>query len=205
MALTAIIGSLVVTFVASFSRTMTRESARNDSTNVAAVGMNELTRVIRAGVEIENEVAAGGTDPIFRYAGAERLVMHAGVDADATDPSPILVDFSLDGARVLTETRTSARPGGVGEAEWMFTGSGTSTTSRPIARTIVPATGPGDVLFTYRDSDGNVLTPSPGASLGADDLDLISSVEIHLTVQADPTERAEPVTLTNRVGLLNVP
>ncbi|NCT90867.1 type II secretion system protein [Cellulomonas sp. APG4] len=205
MTLTAIIGSLMVAFMSGYSRTLTRESARSDSTNVAAVGMNELTRVIRAGVRIENEHAAGGFDRIFRYAGRERLQLHAGVDSDATDVRPLLIDFSLDAGRVLTETRTTARAGGPGEAEWMFSGAGATITSRPIARTIVPATSPQTVLFRYFDSTGAEMVPSPGSSLPEADLDRITAVEIYLSVQADPTERAEPVTLTNRVGLLNAP
>lgn len=205
MTLTAIIGSLMVAFMSGYSRTLTRESARSDSTNVAAVGMNELTRVIRAGVRIENDHAPGGFEGIFRFAGRERLQLHAGVDSDAVSVRPLLIDFSLDAGRVLTETRTTPRVGGPAEAAWMFSGAGTVTTSKPIARTIVPATGPDTVLFRYFDAAGVEMVPSPGSSLPPADLERITAVEIHLSVQADPTERAEPVTLTNRVGLLNAP
>lgn len=204
MALTAIIGAMVVTFVAGYSRTLTRESARNDSTNVAAVGMNELTRIIRAGVTVKNDHVPGGREPMIRFAGAERLEMHAGVDTDAINPRPLLVNFRLDGSRVLTETRTTARPGGSSEAEWVFTGSGTRTSTRAIARKVVPRAAGEPPLFRYYDADGDELLPGAGSSLSSDDRGRVASVEIYLTVQADDTARAEPVTLTNRVGLRNV-
>lgn len=202
--LMAIVGAMVASLVTSYSRTVTRERARDDSTNVAASGMNELTRVVRAATTIKHESTPGGFDPAFVYAGDERLIVNAAVDAESADPKPLRVEFVLDSGRVLTETRTTARAGTTGEAAWVFTGSGTSTTSRPIARTIVPYGGTGNYLFTYYDESGTQLVPPVGGSLSAAQIDVVSSVLITLQVQADPTGRAAPVTIVNRVGLRNL-
>lgn len=205
--LIAVIGMVLAGFVSLFSRTFTEERARLDSTNVASVGMNEMTRVIRAGTTITNQYTAGGFDPAFVYAGAERMTLHAALDTTASLLRPVRVTFALDANRVLTETRVTPKPGGSGQAEWVFTGSGTTTTSRPIARTIVSSTAGEPPLFTYWGKNGDdwvQLVPPPGGSLSADDMARIVRVDVYLKVQADPTGRADPVVLQNQVGIPNL-
>lgn len=207
ISLMAIVGTMVAMFASNFSRTFTEERARMDSTNVAATGMNEVVRIIRAGMQVKDETVTGGLQPVFVYAGAERLTMRAAVDTTSGLLRPIQVTFVLDSARVLTETRVTPRAGnagGSGGPEWIFTGPGTTTATRPIARKILPQAGSEPFLFTYYDEDGNVLTPLSGASLSSADMIRISSVEVYLKVQADPTGRAEPVVLLNRTGIPNV-
>ena len=204
--LIGVIGSVVAGFVTMYSRTFTEERARMDSTNVAATGMNELTRVIRAGVTIKNPFAAGGTgyDPAFVYAGAERLTINAGLDTTATLLRPVRVTFSLNTSRVLTETRVTPRAGGPTEAQWVFTGAGTTTTSRPIARTILSSTASEPSLFRYFDVNGAEIVPPAGGSLSTANMARIATVEVFLKVQADITSRADPVILINQVGLPNI-
>lgn len=207
--LIGVIGSVLAGFVSMFSTTFTEERARLDSTNVAAVGMNEITRVVRAGIPIKNDYAASGTgyDPAFVYAGAERLTLNAGLDTTSALLRPVRVTFALDSGRVLTETRITPRPGGATEAQWVFTGGGTTTSSRPIARTILSSTGSEPSLFRYFAKDGESfveLVPPVGGSLSAADLVRIVRVEVYLKVQADTTSRAEPVVLVNQVGIPNV-
>jgi prepilin-type N-terminal cleavage/methylation domain-containing protein len=206
MLLMAIVGSMVASLAVSFSRTITRERARMDSTNVAAVGMNEMTRIIRAGTAIRNDYIPGGAEPIFTYAGNERVTLHAGVDTTTATLRPIQVTFTLDATRVLTESRTTPRVGGASEAVWVFTGAGTTTTTRPIARKIVAPSGTEPYLFTYWDASVPAvqLVPPVGGTLSAADLTRIASVEVYLKVQADPTGRADPVVLVNQVGIPNV-
>lgn len=204
--LIAIIGSVLAGFVSFFSRTFTEERSRLDSANVAAIGMNEMTRVIRAGIPIKNDFAASGTgyDPAFVYAGSEALTLNAGLDTTATLLRPTRITFSLSPTRVLTETRITPRAGGASEAQWMFTGAGTSTTSKAIARTIISSTGSEPKLFRYYDVSGVELIPPSGGSLSTADMARIATVKVFLKVQADPTSRADPVILTNQVGLPNL-
>ena len=203
--LIAVIGTLVAQFAVTVSRTVTRESARMDSTNVAAAGMNSLTRVVRAGTAIEWQAPGkGGSSPMITHAGRERLALWAAVDTVADAPRPFHVDFRLDSARVLTEYRTTPRKGSQPtEPAWVATGVGTSTAERHIARTIVPRASGEKYLFTYWDEDGNELTPPGTGSLSESDRNRVAAVEITLKVQADPSERAEPVLLTNKVGISN--
>lgn len=207
--LIGIIGSVVAGFVSMYSRTFTEERSRLDSTNVAAAGMNEMTRVIRAAVPIKNDFAVSGTgyDPAFVYAGSEQMIVNAGLDTTASQLRPIQVTFTLDGARVLTETRVTPRPGSSGEAQWVFSGSGTTSTERPIARTILSSTGSEPPLFRYyaRETSGLVeLVPPAGGTLSASDMARIATVKVYLKVQADITSRADPVILENQVGLPNL-
>lgn len=204
--LIAIIGSVVAGFVSMFATTFTQERARLDSANVAAVGMNEATRVIRAAVPIKNDFAVSGTgyDPAFVYAGAERLTLNAALDTTTALMRPIQVTFSLSSQRVLTETRVAPRPGGASEAQWVFTGAGTSTSNKAIARTILSSTGSEPSLFRYYDTNGVQLVPPTGGSLAVADMARIATVEVYLKVQADPTSRADPVILINQVGLPNL-
>lgn len=203
--LLAVIGTLVAQFAVTVSRTVTRESARMDSTNVAAAGMNSLTRVIRAGTAIEWEATGkAGASPMITYAGRERLAMWAAVDTDADRPRPFHVEFRMDAERVLTEHRTTPRKGNAPtEPAWVATGVGTGTRERVIARTIVPRASGEKYLFTYWDEDGNELVPPAGGSLGETDRMQVAAIEVTLKVQADPSERAEPVLLTNKVGISN--
>lgn len=205
MFLMGIIGTLVASLLSTFSTTMTREQARMDSTNVASSGMNEVARIIRAGTAVEwKKVGMGGQTPMVVFAGKERLVLISAVDATAADPRPLQVEFSLDAARVLTEIRTTARKGTAPlEPAWVFSGAGTATTSRAIARKIVAPSVSVPYLFVYRDKDGNVMTPAGTGSLSEADRTKIASVEVSLTVQADPTGRADPVQLINKVSVTN--
>lgn len=212
MALFAILGTLVLTLITTFSRTFTRERSAVDSTNVAAMGMNELTRVMRAGTEIR---VSGGTvnNPVFLDARAESLIMHAFLDTDSTTPRPLKVSFSIDGNRQLVESRWLAVPSS--DPFWTFGAVGRVPDSqRPVARQI-PVFDPlvdEAPLFTYRTAevcatstpDCNVLVPPTGGTLSEADRRRIALVEIRLTVQADITARAEPVTIRNQVGLPNL-
>lgn len=210
MFLLSIITALVVALVSNFSQTFTRERSAVESTNTAAIGMNEMTRVIRSGTEIR--VSGHHLNrPVFLDARNDRMTLHAYLDTDSVDPRPVKVEFSIDASRELIESRWYAEP--ASKPYWTFGSAGRpADTSRPIARKIPPP-GPGDSpLFTYRsaevcpdnDEGCNVLPLGPGGALSDANRRLVAIVEIDLTVQADVTGRAEPVNLQNQVGLPNL-
>src|SRR5690606_14777193 len=149
--------------------------------------------------------------PVFLDARADSMTLHAFLDTDSADPRPMKVRFRIDSSRELVEDRWLADP--ASKPYWTV-GAPTraADTSRPVARKIPPP-GPSDPpLFTYRSAvvcpaetpDCNVLVPAAGGALTEDQRRQVAIVEINLTVQADTTGRADPVSLRNQVGLPNL-
>lgn len=197
MVLLAIVSTLILTLVTTVSRTFTRDRSATDSTNVAAIGMNELTRVIRGSTELRLTGGGSTNAPAFVSATPNELTVYAYIDADSASPAPVRVRFSIDSQRRLIETRWKAS---TTAAPWSFVATGSPTSSRPVAR-LIPTSAP--ALFTYLDANGNVLVP-PGTGFTTEQLRKIAAVQITLTVQADLTDRAQPVTLQNAVGIPNL-
>lgn len=201
-----IVATMIMTLMVTISTTFTRERAASESTSVAAIGMNELTRVIRSGTEIP--VFPSGTPnlPVFTEAHSEKVVLHAYIDTDSVNPRPIRVQFEVDPvSRDLMETRwdSYANPSSLGF--WLF--NSTPTSSKVIARKIIVPSGAEPPLFTYLVIDGAGIPQPltmPAGGIAASDLSDIAVVEVTMKVQADVTARAEPVTLTNRVGIPNL-
>src|SRR5690606_15300839 len=102
-----IVGTLMITLVVTISRSFTQERAATDSTMVAAIGMNELTRVIRSGTEVP---VAGGTQvPVFIEALPDKVTLYAYIDTTSLDPKPTKIQFAIDPVSSdLTETRWAA-------------------------------------------------------------------------------------------------
>jgi type II secretory pathway pseudopilin PulG len=199
MFILSILGTVVVTFFASFTQTFTRERAASDSANIAAVGMNELTRVIRSGTEIEVQGQVLN-NPVFLLAGNEDVTLYSFLDTDAASPTPVKVRFYVDTNRVLKETRWSSTI--VNGKYFSFNTSPDST--RSVARLITTGPVNGLSLFTYYAADGTVIAPPATGSFSTDQLRAIASVRVTLSVQADPTRRADPVVLQNAVGIPNL-
>lgn len=204
MFLFSIVSTLAVTLVVTVSQAFTRERAANDSTNVAAIGMNEVTRIVRSGTLVPQ--ASGPNLAVFTEANRESVTLHAYIDTDSTNPAPMRVRFVVDPVtRDLTETRWLSYPHPSVAGAWLF--HSTPASSRVVARKIVvPAAGEAS-LFTYFtiDASGDPEALPFGASgVSSANLRDIAVVEVRLKVQADITERADPVTITNRVGLPNL-
>lgn len=207
MALMGVVGLLVLGMFTSFTRALTRERSAGDSVNIASIGMDELTRVVRSGTEIRRS----GNDenlPVFTFAGRERLQMHAFLDTSSTTPRPVKIELAVTPGRDLEETRWDAVP--ASSPYWTFESTG--STPRRIASKILPHASGERYLFTYRTKtvcdaghpDCNVLQVPAEGITDADVLRSIATVEITLHVQADGTDRAQPVMMTNQVGLPNL-
>ncbi|NMR20161.1 prepilin-type N-terminal cleavage/methylation domain-containing protein [Cellulomonas fimi] len=202
MFLLGLISTMVLTLVVTVNRTFTRDRAATDSSTTAAIGMNELTRVIRSGTELRVQ-GQPLNDPVFVAAGNESVMLYAFIDTDeAVEPEPIKVRFSINGNRELVETRWAATPvSSGGKRYWVFPAS-TTPTSRVVTRQIPPRAGSEPYLFTFLKEDGTAWVPP--ASPSKDQLREIVAVTLTLKVQADVTARAEPVTLANSVGIPNL-
>lgn len=195
MLLLSFLTALIMGLVVSFSQTFTRDRAAADSTTIAAAGMKELTRIVRAGTELRLAGAAS-TSPVFVEAGRDTVTLYAYIDTGATSPRPMKVRFSIDGDRRLVETRWEATSS---EAPWTFPAVGSPTQTRPIARGIPVGADP---MFVYLDVDGEEMA-IPSSGFTTDQLRSIAAVRVTLTVQADDTERVAPVQIQNAVGIPN--
>lgn len=207
MALFSIAMTLVVTLFVTFSTNFTRERAMSESTNTAAIGMNQVTKVVRAGTTLTKP-----DRPVFVKADREELILHSYLADDAFAPEPIMIRLGIDANRQLIEQRWNATTvaGSWDFPDLVLTPAPSRivtppATSRVIARKIIAPT-PAEVsagqlyLFTYLRADGTAIaSPVPAAELGN-----IATVKVTMTVQADETGRAAPVTLQNRVGMPNL-
>lgn len=199
MGVFGILLTLVVSMFVGSVRSFSDQSGALDNSRMASTSMNEVTRIIRAGTEIPVHGTAVN-DPVFTYAGAEKIIMHSFIDAGtSTDPPPLRVQFARNAANELVETRWSAYH--VHTTYWAF--QTTSTYARTIARSLMPA-DTGSPLFRYYDKNGVVLTPPAGGTLTTAQIRNIASVRVSMRVQADGSGRVEPVLIQNMVGLPNL-
>jgi len=210
MALFSLAMVMITGLFIGFTNNFTKARQSNESINVAAIGMNEMTKLVRAGTIIDLKTA---TDkPVFVKADKEEVIFHSYIADTSVKPAPVLVRFGVDATRNLIESRWAATK--VGE-DWTFPAlvlspapsriTATPTATRPIASKLIAPTAAqvtaGEFyLFTYLDEDG-VVIPSPVATAS---LGNIASVKITMLVQADDTARSAPVKLQNRVGLPNL-
>ena len=200
MFLLGVVLVIVVSLFTGFSHAFTEDRSASTSARTANIGMNELTRVVRTGTE--NPVS-GQTlnNPVFEFAGKEKIVLYAYLDTDSASPKPVKVQFSVNANRELVETRWTSyvlSPG-------YFAFNAVAASTRVVARKIVNNITGDPYLFTFYRGDGTqVLTPSGTSSLTLDERRQIVAVQVFMKVQADPTARAEPVTLQNTVGIPNL-
>ncbi|PZU48255.1 MAG: hypothetical protein DI566_03150 [Microbacterium sp.] len=191
--------TLVVSLVISTVRGLNDQRAGMENSRVASTSMNELTRVIRAGTEIP-VYGVADNDPVFVYAGAERLVLNAFIDAGtAADPPPVRVEFARNAANELVETRWYAYH--VHTTYWAF--NATSAFSRTVARSLLPVDAAVPV-FTYWDKNESQLVPPAGGTLTTAQIRNVASVKVTLRVQTDGSGRVAPVMIQNEVGMPNL-
>jgi prepilin-type N-terminal cleavage/methylation domain-containing protein len=148
MGLLSIVMTLVVTFFVTFSTTFTKERAATDSTNVAAIGMNVITKVVRAGTIIDLKTLPDLS--VFVKADDESVILHSYLADDAIDPQPVLIELSIDSDRELIESRWSATKVSEG---WNFPNALSNPQpapeiSRVVARKIIAPPPGGAPLFT---------------------------------------------------------
>lgn len=194
MMLLGLFSALVLGLVTSVTRTFTRERAATDSTMIASNGMNELTRMVRAGTGLL--VTGGAQAPVFVEAGPRTATLYSYIDTTAASPQPLKVQFTVDGQGRLIERRWTAT---TTKEPWAF--STTASSTRTVATSVVPGT---ENLFTYFTAAGAKINPTSGVNLSAAERENVAAVRIQLTVQTDPSGRADPVMLRNTVSIPNL-
>lgn len=190
ISLLAVAMTLVVTLVVSVSRTFTREEAAHDSMNAAALGMQSVTRIIRAGAELDT--ATGERDPAFSAASPSSLTVSAYIGIEDAQEGPTRIELVLDSASdQLTERRfDSYRSSGL----WQFRTTASST--RVLIRDVTDT-----AIFTYRRADGTSL---PARALTAEERREIAAVHVSYAVQASGSARGEAARLEALVSLPNL-
>jgi prepilin-type N-terminal cleavage/methylation domain-containing protein len=187
MVLMGLVGSLVLSVYSTSADVVVDNDRRLDSVNIATIGMERLSKAIRAGTEIKQHSAQNL--PAFRSVATEAVSFYSYLGSE-----PSLITFSINGNRELTETVVPADAAST-EPYWTFTGA---STTRIVARKI-PA-GLATPLFRYYDGGGAQISPTTNQ----DELRRIEQVQISLTVQADPTNSVRAAVLENRVALPNL-
>ncbi|EAR25716.1 hypothetical protein A20C1_07548 [marine actinobacterium PHSC20C1] len=196
IALMSMLLAMVMTIFVTFTKTFAEERSATSNTAGATVAMNELTRVIRSGTE--NPVAASTlNDPVFSYAGTERVVLQAYLDTDAANPKPVKVEFLITADRTLVEKRWNAQL----QASGYFTFQTTAASQRTVVRQISTGT---TSVFRYFDDSNTELTPPAGGTLTLAQRRVVAAVKVSMTIQTDPTGRAKTASLENTVGIPNL-
>ena len=197
---------MIISTFSTFTTTFTKDRIATDNINIASVGTNELTRVIRSATSIPRPNLAADYAP-FVEAQAETLTIYAYIDTDSLTPKPVKIRFSVNTTtRELVETRWNAVPLSGFPNYWSF--STTAASSNVIARRIVvPAAGEAP-LFNYYKINTTTLKEElmlvPTTGLIAADLEKVAVVEVRVKVQSDNSGRAKPATIINRVGIPNL-
>lgn len=199
-----VLSTVVVGLFVNISTTLTRDRAAMDSTSIAAIGMNEVTKVIRAGTEIR---VAGVTlnDPVFATAKSEEMTINSYLADSSTGVlAPVKVRLAINpSTRELTEIRWPSTKNAAGY--WIFstTPGATRTIARAIPVVTLPLTAGQKYLFTYYDAAGLELVV-PAGGLSESQRRAVAAVQVTVTVQADVTSRAKKVMLQNTVGMPNL-
>lgn len=203
---------MVVGLVVAVNRNFTRDRSATDNASIASIGMNEVTRVIRSGTEIRVANQALN-DPVFLAATPESVVLRAYLDTSAATPAPIVVRLEVTAQRTLVEKRWNAVAGTA--PYWKFTNLPAApyqpassfwikpAYTRTIASKITPMTASLKLFRFYTKDNVEVVPPTTG-SLTVDQLRTVASVTVSLSVQSDLTARANPVVITNIVGIPNL-
>ena len=197
IALFAVISAMVGGMFVSLSRATTTARTIDSNVRNASNGMNELSRIIRAGT---NNPAAGGVSaPAFSYAGPEQLTIFAYVNLKSATTVPVQVTFAVDADRRLFETTTTLTADSNG---YYTVSAGSVTTTRYLTSSVAAATTP--ALFTYYKTDGTPLPATIATPLSAADRALVASVTVTLNIKQSATSQDLAVQLVNSVGIPNL-
>ncbi len=185
MVLLSIVGTMMVTTVTIISGTVVREQATGESLDIARVGMNRMTKAIRAGTEIP--VSGSSNLPAFASIGPTTMTVYASLGA-----APTKIQYSINATRDLIETQWPADTSNA--PYWTF-----GTTPRvEIIASKIPA---GATLFVYNDANGAPVSPQTTTDTTV--LSLVRSVDITAIVNANPAKGAD-VTISSTVVLPNL-
>lgn len=190
ISLLAVVTTLVTVLVVSLATTFSRQESQHDSANQAALGMQHVSRIIRAGTEIDTTTWQPA--PIFALADRQAMTLQSYVGVESTEEGPTRVALAIDPATGdLVETRFEPRrSGGV----WTY--AATPSSRRVLIRDVADTS-----TFTYLRSDSSEL---PTRALTEAERREIAAVRVDLVVQTHGTDDAQPVAMRTEVSLRNL-
>lgn len=197
ISLFAVVMTLLTMMVVTLTHTFTRQETQQDNSNGAALGMQRVGQVIRAG-----GVVSRGTQTLQAFAAGNRTTvsLHAYLDADSTPLAPTRVTIERSAAGELIETRIEGRvAGGV----WVF--------DRPPSRRQVIArnvAAPGSTvdgttvpaLFRYQLTNRTWVDRALTSAELAD----VVAVEVAISVQTNVAGGAPSTRMLRTFGLPNL-
>lgn len=201
MLVLSIVSVMVVGFFQATIMTGKTSQSLVTNTKQASNGMNEVSRIIRAGTA-NPVVNSDQSDPAFVIARSNELVMYAYVNLKNTDQTPIMVRISIDSQQRLVEQTWAAQPQPGGY--WTFPSPNPSTadSTNILASTVATPSGT-KPMFEFLQANGVALSV-PASGLDLDKRRIVAAVKVNVTIQGSMTETDSAVELTNTVGLPNL-
>ena len=184
---TALVGTVVVE-----GKALVRENTKGTSLDIARIGMNRMSKAVRAGTELIK--SDGSTDPAFVSIAPESVTLYV-----SFGPTPTKMTFSVNSSRQLVEQ------------VWTSTGTGTALDQPPytftsnVRTTVIASKIPSGLstpLFKYLNSSGVALASQTSSSSA--DTSLVRQVDVTLVVNSDPTLGAPSITLNQAIVLPNL-
>ena len=201
MALFAVASAIVVGFYASTMRVATLTSNLTVNTKQSSNGMNEISRIVRAGTEnpVKNQTL---NSPAFVAAENESVTMYAYVNLQSSAQQPIMVRLYIDAQRRLIEQQWKATS--LGDGYWGFPATtSTPNSTRVLSSSLSPNVAGKPMLFTFLDADGVKITVPSGGILEAQRR-TIAAVTVTITVQGSTSDASSRITLQNTIGIPNL-
>lgn len=184
---TALVGTVVVQ-----GKALVREQTKGTSLDIARVGMNRMSKAVRAGTELIN--SDGSTNAAFTEIAPEKLTMYV-----SFGPAPTKVSFTVNSNRELVEQ------------VWTSTGTGTAGDQPPYTfvstprTTVIASKIPANLstpLFSFLDANGTPLAVQ--TSTDSTVTSLVRQVDVSLTVNSDPSRGAPSAVLNQAIVLPNL-
>jgi len=184
--LLSIVSAMVVGTVTLVGRNVVRDQSKADSLDIARVGMNRMSKAVRAGTEVP--VSSTSNLPAFAEIGPETLTVYASLGT-----APTKTKYSVNAQRELIETKWSADTSNAPYYTFATT---------PVVTEIASQIPAGASLFKFRDANGALVSPQTTTDTTV--LSQVRSVEIDLKVNSNPAQGVPPVSLNSTVVLPNL-
>lgn len=192
----SIVTALIASFYISTVQVISVSSALETNTRMASNGMNEMSRIVRAGTPYP---VAGAIEPkpAFAEVTSRAFTIYAYVNLTNSDQRPVKVRFSVSNGRLVETTWRSTLSNGY----YVFTGA---PTERVLASSVVTDVPGKPALFSYVDANGAAISVPTAGLTDEDALRSVNSVTITLVIQGSATDTRSRVTLVNTVGVPNL-
>lgn len=203
ISLLAIVTTLVTTMIVALAQTFSRQESEQDSSRTAALGMQQISRVIRAGTEVPRS-STWQSLPAFESARADSLIVNAYLDTETTANGPTRIQLAVNSAGELVETRWSARRSA---GDWVYntTPIRTHVVVRDVAPRGTPVGGsPSPAMFTYLGATGAPIALPSGGALTETQRREVVAVRVSLVVQTAAGTDAAPAQLVSTVSIPNL-